>query len=413
MAEKTYEHVVLALTSGATPVLVSGVDRYGLNLPGLTFRHPALKGSSLTQAHLSHADLRQADGGRANLTRANLQQGKDVSPVAQKGSLNACRERNLSGPSSLNVDKSLTPGDELPAPQRPLTQCRSLRATAPGQGHWIAFMACLVLLFLPSVALPAPGILAATMEGISDSDTVMTLTAKGVGLLPLLGVHAQAIAYGADPGKLPKKGAREFFQEFLDLLLKVLVSVNVVVTILAAVRLRLDQRAAARRGKDLRICPRCYNLVRRRNATRCPYCRVALAPESHIVTSPPRPELDRYEPARQEPLRRTQPLQPVHEEPIHEARRKTPEFAGPIREEPVRQEPAPKERVLQEPIRDEPLRDGTQGREGEEWEEEEWGPDEWEREEQARRRKELTYAFIFASVVGWVAAALVVLLRLV
>jgi len=291
----------------------------------------------------------------------------------------AAKERNRSAPSLLNAGKSMTPDDELRAPQPHLTQCRSLPGTAPGQGRWIAFLACLALVLLPSVALSAPRILAATMEGVSDGDPVMTRTATDARLLPLLGVYAQANAYGADPGKPLKKGAREFFPEFLDLLLKVVISINFVMTVLTAVKLWLNQRAAKRRRKDLRLCPGCYNLVRRRNATRCPYCRVELAPESRFATSPPRPEPDRYEPARQEPIRRAPPQQPLHKEPI----------------------------------REEPLRDGPQEREGEEWEEEEWEPDEWERQEQARRRKTSIYIFVLATVVGWVAAALLVLLRLV
>jgi hypothetical protein len=289
------------------------------------------------------------------------------------------QERNRSASCLLNAGKSMTLDDELRAPQPHLTQCRSLPGTAPGQGRWPAFLACLALLLLPSDALSVSRILTGTIEEISNSKPVMTRTAKDAQLFPLLGVYAQATAYAADPGKPLKKGAREFFPEFLDLLLKAVISINFVVTILAAVKLWLDQRAAKRRRKDLRICPACYSLVRRRNATRCPFCRVELTPESRFATLSPRPEPDRYEPARQEPTRRTQPQQPVHKEPI----------------------------------REEPPRDGPQEQEGEDWEEEEWEPDEWERQEERRRRKVTIYTFVFTTVVGWVAAALLVLLRLV
>ena len=289
------------------------------------------------------------------------------------------KAHNRSAPYLLNAGKSMTLDDELRAPQPHPTQCRSLPGTAHGQGRWIPLLACFALLLLRSDALSAPRILTATMEGVSSSNPVMARTDKDARLLPLLGVYAQVNAYGADSGKPLKKGAREFFPEFLDLLLKAVISINFVVTILAAVKLWLDQRAAKRRRKDLRICPGCYGLVRRRNATRCPYCRVELTPESRFSALPPRPEPDRYEPARQEPIRGTQPQQPLHKEPI----------------------------------REEPLRDGPQEQEGEEWDEEAWELDEWERQEQARRRKTSIYTFVFATVVGWIAAALLVLLRLV
>jgi hypothetical protein len=289
------------------------------------------------------------------------------------------QERNRSASCLLSAGKSMTLDDELRAPQPRLTQRRSLPGAAPGQGRWTAFLTCLVLLLLPSDALSVSRILTGTMEGVSNSNPVMTRTAKDARLFPLLGVYAQAAAYGADPGKPLKKGAREFFPEFLDLLLKAVISINFVVTILAAVKLWLDQRAAKQRRKDLRICPACYSLVRRRNATRCPFCRVELTPESRFATLPPRAEPDRYEPTRQEPTRRTQPQQPVHKEPI----------------------------------REEPPGDAPQEQEGEEWEEEEWEPDEWERQEERRRRKVTIYTFVFTTVVGWVAAALLVLLRLV
>ncbi len=305
----------------------------------------------------------------------------------------------------------MTPYDEVHARVRHLRQCQGLPARAPGQGHRIAILACLVLLLLPSVALSAPRILTSTVQGGSGSDTVMTLTAKDARLLPLLGVHVQAIAYAANRGKPFKKGAWEFFLQFLDLALKVLVSICFVKTILDAVKLWLDQRAATRRRKELRICPSCYSLVRRRSATRCPYCRVELAPQSCITTSPPRPETDRYERAREEPVRTTHSQQAVREEPIREGRRKTRGFEGPIREEPVR-ESAHKERVREEPIREDSLREGPQEQEGEEWEEENWELYELQREDQARRRKELIYAIVIANVVGWVAAGLLFLLHL-
>lgn len=306
----------------------------------------------------------------------------------------------------------MTPDDEIRAPEHHLRQCQGLPARVPGQGHRIAILGCLVLLLLPSVALSAPRILTSAVQGGSGSDTVLTLPAKDARLLPLLGVRAQAIASAADRGKPFKKGTWKFFLEFLDLALKVLVSICFVKTILDAVKLWLDQRAAMRRRKELRICPGCYNLVRRRNATRCPYCRVELAPESRIITSPPRPETDRYERAREEPIRRTHSQQPVRGEPIREDRRITRGFDGPIREEPVRQESAHKERVRVEPIREDPLREGPQEQEGEEWEEEEWELYELEREDRARRRKELIYAIVIANVVGWVAAGLLFLLHL-
>jgi len=322
------------------------------------------------------------------------------------------KERNWSAPSLLNPDKFMTPDDEVRAPQRHPRQCQGFPATVPDQGYRIAVLACLVLLLLPSVALSAPRILTSTVQGGSSSGTILTLTAKDARLLPLPGVHAQAIAYAADRGKPFKKVTWEFFLEFLDLALKVLVSICFVKTILDAVKLWLDQRAAARQRKELRICPGCYNLVRRRNATRCPYCRVELAPESRITTSPPRPESDRYERAREEPVRRTHSQQPVREEPVREDRRKTRGFEGPIREEPVRQESPHKERVRVEPIHEDSLREGPQEQEGEEWEEEEWELYELEREDQARRRKELIYAIVIANIVGWVAAGLLLLLHL-
>ncbi len=268
---------------------------------------------------------------------------------------------------------------EIYAPRYGLTQCRSLPAARRAQGAWVGVLACIALLLPSSVALPAPDVLAATMGGNGNSSTEMTLTAKAAGFLSMLGVHAQLRPYGADSEKLPKKGAKEFFQEFLDLALKLLVSINFVVTIFAAVRLWLDQQAAKRPRKDLRICPHCYELIRQKNATRCPYCRVALPPESRIVTLSPRAGADRCEPARVDAVHKTQPLQPVRKEPV--------------RAELLREEP--------------------QVQESEHWEEEEDAYDDWEDEEQARYRKQRIYAVSVAILIGWITAALIFLLRLI
>ena len=308
----------------------------------------------------------------------------------------------------------MNPDDELRSPQRRPTQCQVLPARAPGQGHGIAILACLVLLLLPSAALSAPRNLTATVERGGGSGSAMTLTATGAPLLPRLGVYAQATAYAADSGKPDRKGAREFFQEFLDLFLKVLVSIGFIANILAAVKLWLDERAAKRRRKELRICPHCYNPIRRRKATRCPHCRIALAPEARIATAPPRPEPDRYGTAREEPLRGSQPQQPVRVEPVREDRRTMREVEAPMREGPVRREAAPKEGLPVGPTREVPLLAGLEEREGEEceeddWEDEDW-EDEWELESPARRRKEFVYAFVFANLFFWLAVALLYLL---
>ena len=275
------------------------------------------------------------------------------------------------------ADKSMASEDAIYAPRCPLTHRRNLPAAVCGHGHWIAVLACFALLLPPSVALP--GTLPATLEGLSARSTDVALTAKAAGLLSLFAVHAQVTAYAADSGKRPEKTAPEFFQEFLDLALKVLVSINLVVTIVAAVRFWLGQRTATRRRKELRICPRCYELIRGRKATRCPYCRVELAPESRNATLSPPSAPDRAEPAHRDAVRTTQPRPAIYREPSHA----------------------------------EAHRDGPQEREGERWEEEESGADDWEREEQTRYRKQRIYAVISAIVLGWVTAGLVFLLRLV
>ncbi len=271
----------------------------------------------------------------------------------------------------------------------------------------MAVLACLLLLFQPSVTRSAPPSFTGTAEGGFGTAGRPTFSIEDARLPSLLGVYAQAVAYGADSSKPPKKGAREFFQEFLDLFLKVLVSIGFIANILAAVKLWLDERAARRRRKELRICPQCYNPVRRRNATRCPHCRGELAAVSPVAGTVPRPVVSRIGARSEEPLRRTQPQRPVRGQPVREESRETQQVEERIAEQPTCRESAPLEPGPAKPVREEPLIAARQEAEGEEWEEEEedW-QDDLEQEAQARRRKELVYAFVLANLFGWLAAAL-------
>ncbi len=284
------------------------------------------------------------------------------------------------------ADERMAPEDEVHAHRYGLTHCRSLPAARRAQGVWVAFLVCVALLLPPSVALSVPEALTAK-GGSADSNADTTITTQAAGILSLLGVHAQLRPHAADTEKLPKKGGKEFFQEFLDLALKLLVSINFVVTIIAAVRLWLDQRAAARPREDLRICPHCYELIQRHDASRCPYCRIALAPESRVVTLSPKAAAVRREPAREVAVHTTKPLPPVWKESV--------------RTEPRREEPTVQES------------EQCEEEEPEYGEEEASDSDDWERDEEARYRRQRVYAVSVAIVIGWIAAGLLLLLRLV
>ncbi len=277
--------------------------------------------------------------------------------------------------------------------------------------HALATLALPAILLLTPAMAAGPRLTPVPVQGVPAGDTVIAATDSGTQLFVRpLGIDAQTIAFGTMPGQPVGKGAIKFLWEFIDLMLKVLGIIGVVAIVVAAVRLWLHDRAVARRRDDLRICPGCYKVVRRRSASRCPYCRAELTPLARVESPPPRAEPGRYPQVRVEPIRRAQRTPPVRVEPIREEQRRERAHEEPIREAPVHQEAAHKERVHEEPIREEPIPEGPEEWEREEWEGVEWEREEEEREERVRRRKLFLYTFLAALTIGYLLAAILFLL---
>ncbi len=275
----------------------------------------------------------------------------------------------------------------------------------------LATLALPAILLLTPATAAGPRLASVPVQGVPDGDTVIAITNSGTRLsVRPLGIEAQTIAFGTKPGQPVGKVAMKFLWEFIDLTLKVLGIVGVVAILLAAVRLWFHDRAVARRREDLRICPGCYKVVRRRSASRCPYCRAELTPVARVEAPPLRAEPGRYSPVREEPIRKAQRTPPVREEPIREGQLRERAHEEPIREAPVQQEAAHNERVRKEPIREEPIPEGPEEWEREEWEGVEWEREEEEREERVRRRKVFLYTFLATLTVGYVLAAILFLL---
>lgn len=249
-----------------------------------------------------------------------------------------------------------------------------------------------------------------------------------------------------------------------DSLLHVLAMIGVGVALLVLLGRWLN-RAPARRREDPRICPGCYNVVKRHSAASCPYCGTELywkrrarpaAPPSTPRPSQPTPVREpaaQGKPARPaslriafadpaatptvaphapreigEPAAPRVPHGPVPVEPIPESVPQMvvpaipvdevgadapPDAARQVLNTDRVQDPTPSALVpdlLPRDAPDEPVLPDlpVESAAQDEWEVE---YQEWEREERAHRRKEFLYAFLAAVVLGWFLAALLFVLR--
>lgn len=113
----------------------------------------------------------------------------------------------------------------------------------------------------------------------------------------------------------------------------------------------LAGRSPGVRRKDPRICPGCYNVVKRRHASTCPYCATELIPNRRVEALPPRAE-------------------PVRKASVDE----------------VRKAPVDEEWKLEQALREE-----------------------WRREERAYRRKVFLYPLLLGWCVGMVLFAVLFL----